>query len=52
VHPCDGESPHEHKFGCKLIGIIPVSDAFGCDLIIDGYEKALQEKKAKKDKKT
>ena len=32
------------QFGCKLVGMIPVSDAFGVDLIVDDYKKALEKR--------
>ena len=37
MHDCQEEETHEHQFGCMLVGVIPVSDAFGVDLIIDRY---------------
>ena len=33
------------KFGCRLVGMIPCSDAFGVDLLIERYEEALIERK-------
>ena len=27
------------KFGCHLVGVIPCSDAFGVDLIIEKFEE-------------
>lgn len=30
--------------GCRLVGIIPCSDAFGVDLLIEKYQTALQER--------
>ena len=38
----------EHKFGCKLVGMIPCSDAFGVDLIIERYEESINERAASK----
>ena len=31
-------------FGCKLVGMIPVSDAFGVDLIVKDYIEALKKR--------
>ena len=53
MHDCNEETVHEHQFGCKLVGIIPVSDAFGVDLIIERYAeqtKAFEEAQKKKQK--
>lgn len=36
---CKSEGDHDHQFGCRLVGIIPCSDAFGVDLIISRYQK-------------
>jgi hypothetical protein len=35
----------EHRFSCRLVGMIPCSDAFGVDLIIERYEEALAQRK-------
>ena len=42
IHSNDGFCTN--KFGCRLVGLIPCSDAFGVDLIIDRYQDALAER--------
>ena len=32
---------HTHEAGCKLIGFIPCSDAFGVDLMLENYKAGL-----------
>ena len=38
------------KYSCKLVGMVPCSDAFGVDLIIEKFNNKIAEnEKAKKD---
>lgn len=30
------------KYGSRIVGMVPVSDAFGVDLIVDQYRMALK----------
>jgi hypothetical protein len=41
------EECEEDKYGCRLIGYIPCSDAFGVDLILDKYNKSIGDLKKK-----
>lgn len=36
----------EQKYGCRLVGMIPCSDAFGVDLVVDKYEKELKRRES------
>ena len=38
----------EDQYGCRLVGYIPCSDAFGVDVILDKYNASLEELKVKK----
>jgi len=39
---------YDTRFGCQLVGMIPCSDAFGVDLIVDKYQKALAAREKEK----
>ena len=49
VDPDGEEIYHGPAFGCKLVGMIPVSDAFGVDLIVTKYEEALKKREEEKE---
>jgi hypothetical protein len=51
INQIEGERDEEHEFGCRLVGIIPVSDAFGIDLIIERYTEQSVEFKKQQDEK-
>ena len=38
------------QFGCKLVGMIPVSDVFGVDLIVTDYLEALKKREEENEK--
>lgn len=43
IHQNLEEDPSKQfKFMCRLVGMIPCSDAFGVDIIVDEYEAAIQ----------
>lgn len=42
---------HQHKYGCKLVGMIPCSDSFGVDLILERYNGYIAKRKKEEEER-